>query len=203
VILMTHKGGRPKLETHSYENLLKLLLDYRQNNPDIKVKLKDLERQTGVKAHIWRDNSKIREHIEEMNKIDLGLDYVNLEQYRIATLPSIEEIVEANYNNRSGLIKALQSYDDFMKKLYEIAFKKYNEEKCLQELKQELENARTENNLLRDEAEYYKSKYFELCVSSKSTKSRKDKGIKDNVIKLNKDELNQDFDSLFQEFNLK
>ncbi|MCB2362272.1 hypothetical protein [Clostridium estertheticum] len=97
-----NKGGRPNL--YSYDELKKHLLKYASEHIGGSITVAKLERYSNIPRHAWRYNKQIHEDIYELNKKPLIIDDIKVETLN---LPSAEELVNQNYNDKKRLIKVV------------------------------------------------------------------------------------------------
>ncbi len=184
-------GRKPKYPT---EMLMEKLNEYIDNNPYIEIKLSSLADASNVPAHVWRDNSKLREVIDKVNKNPIVIQTSRRE----VTFPSAEDLIEANWNNKKKLTSAIQTFLDVLNDVYDKSRLydtfKIKEEKLVEEInrqKSEITKLKSKNNDLRQEIDG-------LYLNSLSKKKREELGIVDNLIDFNKnkDQLSKDINKL-------
>lgn len=73
-----------------------------------------LAKATDIPRHIWKDTKEIKAIIDQISSDSLA---VNAEKITII-LPSTEDLVNNNYNNRAKLIKAIQNCLDTVHDMY-------------------------------------------------------------------------------------
>lgn len=191
------KVGRPVPDGRSTEKLIAYVIEYKKKYDKKNITFSGLEKEYGIKRHIWRDRKEVKAKIEQLNEVDLGIDNINLLRYNIELLPNVEIIISRYGNNYKKIVQVLQEYDEFVKGLFErsceYAQYKLKYDEAL------VRNADLENEVksLQIECEYYKNEYFKICADSTSLLNRAQKGIKENVIQINRQEINSDFDDLY------
>lgn len=191
------KVGRPIVDERSTEKLIKYVIQYKDKYPNKIIKYSHLEKEYGIKRHIWRDRKAVKDKIEELNEVDLGIDNIDLLKYNIELLPDPEEIISRCKGDSKKLSKALEEYDEFVKDLFEKSCE-YSQYKFMyDEALVKIADLKEKNKSLQVEVENYKNKYYKMCIDSTSLLSREKKGIKENVIKINSKECQSDFEDMY------
>lgn len=171
-------GRKPK---YDLDKLTIEIAKYREKYPHKKIKLSDLERETGIPRHIWRDNAKLLETVEEVNKVPIVANPDNMEM----VLPSAEEIVEHNYPNKQGIISSVQDCLDIIQSLYEKALLGTNNEEIINGYKQQIDELKAIIRLKDKEINNLQNRLDSLYIGSESPTKRKQNGLKENLIEIN------------------
>lgn len=183
--------GRPQKYTD--EELLLELKKYREKHPNTKIKLVDLERETGIPVHIWkyRLNAYIKEinnnTTEEMTPKTEGFCLPSAHDMLINCMDN-PDLIEQNFEMLLDIIHTLQCYKDASATIENI---KTNYENKIQQLECEKKDLMNQNTKLNDTMNRY-------ILDSASLNKRKQLGIKDNIIKFNPDNMQQ-FQDMFNE----
>jgi hypothetical protein len=188
-----NKGGRPK--TWSDDYLKEKLLDFKKKVGNKKFTYTDLEKEYGIKRHIWRDRAEVKALFVKYNEVDIGLDGLDILKYDIELLPNLDEII--NETSASRRQKAISQYSDFVNGLYNRCVEYHKYKKQSEEMATEKLTLIEEKKALEKERDFYKNEYFKLTVQSQNVVLREKKGIKDNVIDFNKAEFESDFKDFF------
>lgn len=168
------KGGRPQKYTH--EELRIILLEYVHDNPGEQITLSKLGRETKFPQYVWKNNKEIRKDIERLNNAPLEVTSL-LSEY--SGIPSAEDLINHNYNNKKKLIDTIQNILDAYQKTFEDSLKLEELEKLLYSKEKEIDN-------LKEEVEFYKNKYEEMTIKSTSIRGRKENHLKENVLDIEK-----------------
>lgn len=113
-----NKGGRPITEGQTDEAMLSLLYAYKKEIGDKKITYKDLQTKTGISYNKWRDREIVKKKIDELNKIDLGLEDIDLLKYEVELLPQLGDFVREHYNEKKRVLEAVDKYEDFVIGMY-------------------------------------------------------------------------------------
>lgn len=178
MVQVNKKAGRKP--TYTNQQLIEALNKYVIKNPNTKITLAGLQKESGISYNIWKFNTKIRSIIDDLNNPPI---IASESKYKF-TLPNAEQLVNVHYRNKPKLIKTIQDSFDVISDLYDyanIGFKaKQREDKIsieIKELKAIIETKDCEIKKLNDEID-------KLYVDSNSPLERKNKGIKENLIEL-------------------
>ena len=189
--------GRPIPDERSTEKLIKYIIQYKEKYPNKTIKFSGLEKEFGIKRHIWRDRKEVKDKIEELNEVDLGIDNIDLLKYEIELLPDIEEIISRCKGDSKKLSKTLEEYDEFVKNLFQKSCEYSRYKFMYEEALVNISELKEKNRSLQIEVENYKKQYYKLCIDSTSSLNREKEGIKENVIKINSKEYKSDFEDMF------
>lgn len=183
--------GRPVIYTN--EELLLELKKFREKHPNQKIKMSDLDRETGIPAHIWK--YRLRDYIREINQ---QTNEENIPKSNNFSLPSAHDmaincmnnpdLMESNFEMLLDIINTLQSYKDAATTIQNIRNEYENKIHQLEVEKKELEKRIDNLNLITN-------KYI---LDSASLQKRKQQGIKNNVIQFNPNNMEQ-FVNMFNE----
>lgn len=188
-----NKGGRPKSWSDDY--LKEKLLDFKKKVGNKKITYTDLEKEYGIKRHIWRDRAEVKALFVKYNEVDIGLDGLDILKYDIEMLPNLDEII--NETSASRRQKVISQYGDFVNGLYNRCVEYHKYKKQAEEIASEKLALIEEKEALEKERDFYKNEYFKLTVQSQNVVLREKKGIKDNVIDFNKGEFESEFKDFF------
>lgn len=171
------KGGRPAQYTH--EQLLEILLQYTEENPNQTVRLYELEEATGIKRHVWSYNM-----MDEINKINREIQKVNIARTGISPFPSAEQILISCDGDEKKLAAQIESLLDMISGL-----SKYQDaELAARVMREDYENKLNELNMIIKEKDKKIDELFaeinKLTVDSGNPNKRKEKGIKRNIIEF-------------------
>ena len=175
--MKSNRGGRPA--QYSHEQLLKILLQYTEDNPNQTVKLYELEKATGIKRHVWSYNM-----MDEINKINREIQKVNIARTGISPFPSAEQILISCKGDEKKLTAQIESLLDMVRNL-----SKYQDaELAAKVMQRDYENKIDELEYIIKEKEKKIEGLFaeinKLTVDSGNPNTRKEKGIKSNIIEL-------------------
>ena len=187
---MINETGRPM--KYSKEELLSILEDYKKKHPKEKIKLSKLEKETGIKRHIWRDNMK--ENIDCFNEV---INEEHIPKTTSLYLPSVDDMMKS-YDNPNQIRKLLQNQQDIILELY----KYKNQDSIIEDLKKVhmLENKHNEL-LIEDLTKKIQSQQDIInnyILYSTDKDKRDEEGIKENMIYLTEDMLKK-YDAMFDE----
>lgn len=167
-----NRGGRPL--KYTYKELREALLEYAHKHIGGEIKLADLGRKTKYPQHAWKNNKEIRKDIARLNKTPIEVVGLMKEQ---TFIPSAEDLVNNNYNNKKRLIDAVHQILNVYQSTFEKALKVEEMEKALYSKEKEINN-------LEEEVEFYKNKYKEMTVHGITIKGREENGIIENVLNI-------------------
>ncbi|MEG2867898.1 MAG: hypothetical protein RR894_09130 [Terrisporobacter sp.] len=165
--------GRPCKITN--EELSKILLDYASRNQG-KITYLQLEKETGIKRHVWA--RRMKSEIDSINNKAINIDTSNFEKI---PLPNVVDIIEKYFGNKQKLIDEFLSYNDYIQSLWDKAIKLDNTELLKTELTYQIKELEKENKYLKDNADYYKKEYEKIVVESTYISKQDEKGIKDAI----------------------
>lgn len=106
--------GTGRKAKYKLETLTAAPQEYVSKNPNSKIVVTKLAKATDIPRHIWKDTKEIKAIIDQISSDSLA---VNAEKITII-LPSTEDLVNNNYNNRAKLIKAIQNCLDTVHDMY-------------------------------------------------------------------------------------
>lgn len=160
--------GRP--QNISDEALRKVLVEYSSRYLG-KVTYLGLERETGIKRHVW--SRRMSQEIKNLNEPLIS----NTDDDNKLPLPNIESIVEQHFESKKKLIQALSHINDVIQSLYDqnLILKKKNEN-LESKLEQQTDKNKKLNQTIRE--------YEEIIVGSTYGVVRKDKKIKKNLVSI-------------------
>jgi len=194
------RRGRPSSEDLS-EEALKAKLREVALKTDEKLNPSKLERITGIKRRNW---NKVSDAIKAINEVHIG---INPEAFKDFPLPSITEAFDMYYGkNRRKLMEIFQSYNE----LITIMWKKSTSlDRLDQEYKEKLTNKEKEIERFEEElkkskedAEFHKRLYEQICAESSYGNKREELHLKKNVTEIrkgNKKILEMDFAKQFKD----
>lgn len=85
----------------SDEELKQILLKYTTKHQGQKISPSQLEKDTGIKRHVWM--RRMKSVLDQLNEPSAFLH----KEENSLPLPNITELIEKNWNHKTGLIKAL------------------------------------------------------------------------------------------------
>jgi len=160
-----------------------------------------LERITGIKRRNW---NKISDAIKAINEVHLG---INPEAFKDFPLPSIAEAFDMYYGkNKRKLMDIFQSYNELitimwrkstsLDRLEQVYMEKLaHKENEIERLKKELKES-------KEDAEFHKRLYEQICAESSFSNKREELHLKKNVTEIqkgNKKVLEIDFAKQFED----
>jgi hypothetical protein len=92
-----------------------------QKHQGQKISPSQLEKDTGIKRHVWM--RRMKSVLDQLNEPTAFLS----REENTLPLPNITELIEKNWNNKTGLIQALSHYNETLQELFEQA-KRYSKE---------------------------------------------------------------------------
>lgn len=175
--MKNNRGGRPAQYTR--EQLLEILLQYTEDNPNKTVKLYELEEATGIKRHVWSYNM-----MDEINKINREIQKVNIARTGTSPFPSAEQILVSCKGDEKKLAAQMESLLDMVRSL-----SRYQDaELAAKVMRRDYENKIEELECITKEKEKKIGELFEeinqLTIDSGNPNVRKERGIKSNIIEL-------------------
>lgn len=182
--------GRPNLYTT--EQLLSCLREYQRNHPKRKIKYAQLEKETGIKEHIWK--YQMKDTIEAINKKIVKSDMPEVTGYN---LPSVEDMLKNIERNPDMQVYYLQTLLDMVDSLYQ-----YKEaKKTIDSLKADYETAidsiKAENAELKERLQSQQDILNRYILDSESKQKREQQNIKDNILCLSPENLKK-YDEMFE-----
>lgn len=174
---MSPSRGRPT--KMSDEDLKQILLKYATKHQGQKISPSQLEKDTGIKRHVWM--RRMKSVLDQLNEPTTFLS----NEENTLPLPNIKELIEKNWNNKTELIKALSHYNEMLQDLFKQA-KRYTIE--VEKTEQLLIKSAEKDRLMKElktELKHYKSRYYEAAVKSTYHAFQEEEGLK-NVISINK-----------------
>lgn len=171
------KGGRPAQYTH--EQLLEILLQYTEENPNQTVRLYELEEATGIKRHVWSYNM-----MDEINKINREIQKVNIARTGASPFPSAEQVLISCNGDEKKLTAQIESLLDMVRDL-----SKYQDaELAAKVMQRDYENRIEELECTIKEKDKKIEELFgeinKLTIDSGNPNRRKERGIKNNIIEF-------------------
>lgn len=175
--MKNNRGGRPAQYTR--EQLLEILLQYTEDNPNKTVKLCELEEATGIKRHVWSYNM-----MDEINKINREIQKVNIARTGTSPFPSAEQILISCKGDEKKLAAQIESLLDMVRSL-----SRYQDaELAAKVMRRDYENRIEELECIIKEKEKKIEELFDeinqLTIDSGNPNVRKERGIKSNIIEL-------------------
>ncbi|MEY9979117.1 hypothetical protein [Lysinibacillus sp. RC79] len=178
------KIGAPQKYTD--KQLKDILLKYISKNPGIKINPSLLERETGINRFIW--SRRMSEHIAKINE-PVQLEATNGEVS--LPLPNVVELVETNWNNKTGLISALSHFNDMVSNLYGKARDYDLVVKQNSELSAYLSQKENLIKKLENELKLLRKQYLEVAVKSTYKVFQEEEGL-EKIISITKNKKTQD-----------
>lgn len=191
--------GRP--EVYTDQQLKDILLQFTVENPGKKINPFQLEKESGIKRHVW--SRRMKRIIDDLNtpvEKEFGGKEGSL------PLPNVAELVEMNWNNKNKLIQSLSHINELIQSMYEQALLYHNKCSEYEELEQKFNQITLENNQLKERVKHLEKKYMEVAVQSTYSSIQKEQGLK-NIIQLKSKSIDQpglstnfkkDFKDLFE-----
>ncbi|MGU8989182.1 hypothetical protein ACV3V0_15925 [Clostridium perfringens] len=174
----TGAGRKPK---YTKEVLLQHVSKYIAKYPNKNLTFASLSKETGIPSYVWRDNKDVRAFIEKANKSPI---LANTENFNLI-IPSAESLVEANYNNKKALIRAIQDCLDVVTDLYTKVVDSTTGDKIKQQ-ETRIQELEAMLQLKDKEIESLNKEIDNLYLDSENPLKRSEKGIKNNLIEINK-----------------
>lgn len=195
---MTKSTGRKA--KYKIEILTAALQEYVSKNPNSKIVVTELAKATGIPRHIWKDNKDIKEIINQINQDSL---VVNAEKMTLV-LPSAEELVNTNYNNKAKLIKAIQNCLDTVRDMYNKTSDTINVDRLKEQYETKIKELEAIIELKDSEINNLNREIDMLYIESEDPLKRTQNGIKSNLIELNKSNiksLSKDLEDIKTEYS--
>lgn len=174
---MSEKGGRPR--KYDEEVLKQILYKFIAEESPVKITYKMLAEHTGYPIQAWRFNENLKNEIKQINERIERISFLSNtnEIIDLVNIPSAEELVEVNYNNREKLIKVV----DELINVYQYALSKsidYSKlEKENYELKKKVDS-------LTSDVEFFRLKNRELTIESIPGLGNANENVRRNVLDL-------------------
>ncbi|CAN7201127.1 hypothetical protein LJR153_000573 [Paenibacillus sp. LjRoot153] len=174
---MSQNRGRPI--KYSDNDLKDILVKYATKHQGRKVNPSQLEKDTGIKRHVWlrRMQSVLNELNEPIKVTGSGKNTL--------PMPNIVELVEKNWNNKTAMIRDLQHFQETLDSLYEQAKQYFELNQKVEHLTKEILDQQRKNKELKKESKYYKDLYYKTAVKSTYNAFQEEEGL-NNVISINK-----------------
>lgn len=182
--------GRPSLYTK--KELLDVLIGYQKNHPNEKITYSKLEKETGIRRHIWKYQME-----DVINARNSKLLESNIPEQQEFELPSVAEIMKSCGNNPdelenylivlTGMVYDLYQYKD-SKNTLDAVKNEYDEK--IRALELQLGEQKKINANQQDVINKY-------ILSSASQEKRNQQQIKSNIIEFSRDNLNR-YDEMFK-----
>lgn len=182
--------GRPNLYTN--EILLETLKEYQRKYPKQKIKYSQLEKETGIKEHIWK--YQMKDIIEAINKKIAKADIPQITGYN---LPSVEDMLKNIEQNPNMQRYYLQTLLDMVNSLYQYKEAKKTIDDLKAEHKIAMNSINAENDELKKLLQEQQDILNKYIIDSESKPKREQQNIKDNVIKLSSENLKK-YDEMFE-----
>lgn len=186
-----NNDGRPSLYTQ--DELLKKLMEYQKKYPNQKIKYSKLEKETGVKRHIWQYSMK--DTIEAINKKVSGADIPERAGY---TLPSVQEMVITIEKDPQMLEICLQTLLDMVRDLLKYKESKKTIDILENDYEEEIKKLNLEIAELKRLLNNQQDIINKFILDSAAKKQRAKQSIKDNIIEFNNVNLEQ-YNEMFKE----
>lgn len=174
---MSGKGGRPK--KYDEEVLKQALYKFIAEESPVKITYKMLVEHTGYPIQAWRFNENLKNEIKHINERIERISFLSNtnEIIDVVNIPSAEELVEVNYNNREKLIKVI----DQLINVYQYAFRKSIDYSRLEEENYELKK---KVDSLTSDVEFFRNKVREMTIESVPGLGNANKDVRRNVLDL-------------------
>lgn len=183
--------GRPSL--YAKQQLTEILLEYQKNHPNEKIKYSKLEKETGIKVHIWK--YQMKDIIEASNHQN---EKAVIPEQTGMILPSVDDIIKNCNNNPEELKNYLIVITNMVYDLYQYKEHKNTLENMSNEYDEKirmLELQLEEQKKINTNQQNLINQYI---LFSSSKKKREDNGIKNNIIEFNRDNFKQ-YDNMFHD----
>ncbi|ASJ54545.1 hypothetical protein BP422_13840 [Brevibacillus formosus] len=189
------KSSRGRPQAYTDQQLKEILLLFVSKNKG-KVSYLALEKETGIKRHVWA--RRLGKEIQKLNEPKISIQSVGDH----LPLPNVEELIEHYGQNKTGLIRALGHLNEVVQDFYyQVTQYRKDEEKYKQQLELLTEKDK-EIDELKSQVQHYKQLYEQAFVQSAYPSLREENQIKSNLISLTKDKrkkLSTDFTNAFPE----
>lgn len=149
------RPGRP--EIYSDQQLKDILLRFAVENPGKKISPFQLEKETGIKRHVW---SRRMKHIIDDLSTPVEKEFGGKDGS--LPLPNIAELVELNWDNKNKLIHSLSHINELLQSMYEQALLYHNKCSEYEELEQKFNQLAHENHQLKDRVNYFEKSTWKL-----------------------------------------
>lgn len=178
------KRGRPKSAQLDEFELMKVFRKIALNTDEL-LNPNKLAKLTGIERRNWK---KIQKNIDAANKVRLG--NITPDAVKDYPLPSTEEVFFRCGDNISKLKESFQSLINIVSRMWEKCLS-YDNAKLQYELKlaekdRQIEELQEKLKKAKEDTEFHKAQYRQVCGESIYGFKRKQLGIPDNVIRINK-----------------
>lgn len=177
-------AGAPK--KYSDKQLKDTLAKHMAKNPGEKINPSILERETGISRFVWS-----RRLGNEIKKINQPIEQEFFTSGNSLPLPNVVELIETYWNNKTGLITALNHYNDMLQTLFEKANQYKETIRLNQELNRLLKDRDFKINELNKEIKHIQKQYMEIAVKG-SYRMFQDKDNLENVITITKNKKSKE-----------
>lgn len=154
---MNNKKGRPT--EYSNEELKEILSQYAIQNTG-KVTYLGLEKETGIKRHVWSRRMK-----KEIDRLNMRVSNINADNFEQINLPNVRDIVEKNWNNKENLIEDLLSLNNYINNLWDKAIQQEKSAIEIQKLNDLIDSLKLENEYLKQERNHLREELDKNIVS--------------------------------------
>lgn len=200
-------NGRPL--TWTDDELIQKLLEVKNKYPDIKITKALLEKETSIGRNTWQ--RRMSEKIEKINIQNINYKFSGLNNN--INFPDIESIYKITKNKPNELVNELLKFEGIILDQHRELEELKNYKKMFEKLLKEQEITKDKLEKYKVQANFYKSAYYSLMVSSTFTYLQdvegsivKEHGIKHSLIKMNKELDNnlsmQQLDKFFNDIEL-
>lgn len=181
-------NGRPL--TWTDDELIQKLLEVKNKYPDIKITKALLEKETSIGRNTWQ--RRMSEKIEKINIQNINYKFSGLNNN--INFPDIESIYKITKNKPNELVNELLKFEGIILDQHRELEELKNYKKMFEKLLKEQEITKDKLEKYKVQANFYKSAYYSLMVSSTFTYLQdvegsivKEHGIKQSLIKMNKE----------------
>lgn len=178
------KVGRPNSKEYSAFELKRHLREIALTTDEVLTRNK-LAKISGIERRNW---DKILPQIEAVNNIRLG--NVTEETIKDYPLPNTDEVFALYGGNMDKLKEAFQSLINLVSRMWQkcLSFDsmKLKYELKLQEKDRQIDELQEKLKKAKEDTEFHKAQYRQVCGESIYSHKRKELGIPNNVIKINK-----------------
>lgn len=181
-------NGRPL--TWTDDELIQKLLEVKNKYPDIKITKALLEKETSIGRNTWQ--RRMSEKIEKINIQNINYKFSGLNNN--INFPDIESIYKITKNKPNELVNELLKFEGIILDQHRELEELKNYKKMFEKLLKEQEITKDKLEKYKVQANFYKSAYYSLMVSSTFTYLQdvegsivKEHGIKHSLIKMNKE----------------
>lgn len=170
------RSGRP--EVYTDKQLKDILLKYTVKNTGKKINSLQLEKETGIKRHVWSRRMK-----QEIDDLKSPVDSELGGRDGSLPLPNVVELVETYWSNKKKLIQSLCHVNELIQSSYEQALLYHRKCTEYEDLEKEFCRKIEIIKQLEDRILYIEKKYLEVTVQSTYKSIQKEHGLI-NVIEL-------------------